>query len=104
MDRIPRITSATAVGPVQLLVAFEDGSERVYDCGPLLERPYYELLKNPAFFRAVRVDVGGCGISWNDDLDLSEYELWTNGKPVSNESHPRAAVGHTSRIGRPGQG
>jgi len=22
---------------------------------------------------------GGYGISWNDDIDLSEYELWTNG-------------------------
>jgi hypothetical protein len=29
--------------------------------------------------RAVRVDAGGYGVSWNDDLDLSEDELWVNG-------------------------
>ena len=75
MDRIPRIKSATAVASAQLLVAFEDGSKRVYDCGPLLDRPRFQFLKNPAFFQAVRVDVGGYGISWNDDLDLSEYEI-----------------------------
>jgi hypothetical protein len=38
------------------------------------------LLASPAFFNAVRVDPGGYGISWSDDIDLSEYELWTNGK------------------------
>jgi hypothetical protein len=82
MDAIPRIKSATAIGPTQLLVVFDDTSERVYDCEPLLDRPQFALLRTPAFFRAVRVDPGGYGISWNDAMDLSEYELWTNGTPV----------------------
>lgn len=30
-------------------------------------------------FRNVRVDSRGYGIVWNDDLDLSESELWLNG-------------------------
>ena len=82
MDHIPRITSATAMDSTHLLVVFENASERVYDCEPLLDRPQFALLRTPAFFRAVRVDPGGYGISWNDAMDLSEYELWTNGKPV----------------------
>ena len=85
MDRIPRITLATAIGPTQLHVVFDDASERIYDCGPLLDRPQFALLRTPAFFRAVRVDPGGYGISWNDAMDLSEYELWTNGKPLGKE-------------------
>lgn len=36
--------------------------------------------KNEAFFKSVKVDSGGYGVSWNDDIDLSEYELWVNGK------------------------
>jgi len=32
--------------------------------------------------KSVRVDSGGYGISWNDDVDLSEYEIWTNGVEV----------------------
>jgi len=92
MNGVPRIQSATPVGPTKLLVRFADGSERVYDCAPLLERPQFQLLKNPAFFRAVRVDPGGYGISWNDDLDLSEYELWTNGTPIATESQMRARL------------
>ena len=30
-------------------------------------------------FNHVCVDGGGYGASWNDDIDISEYELWTNG-------------------------
>jgi hypothetical protein len=39
----------------------------------------FRLLKDDAFFKAVHVDAGGYGITWNDNADLSEYELWTNG-------------------------
>jgi hypothetical protein len=54
--------------------------EKTYDCQPLLSRPQFQLLNTPAFFRAVRVDAGGYGVSWNDAIDLSEYELWTKGR------------------------
>jgi hypothetical protein len=63
----------------RLRVRFENGSEAIYDCRPLLSRPSFAPLADPAFFRTVRVDPGGYGISWNNDIDLSEHELWTNG-------------------------
>lgn len=91
MEQIPRIKAVAVIGATQLLIHFDNGGQRVYDCRPLLCRPQFHLLGNPAFFRAVRVDAGGYGISWSDDIDLSEYELWTNGKPVANESLQRTA-------------
>jgi Protein of unknown function (DUF2442). len=42
------------------------------------------LLRNEAFFKAVAVDPGGYGVSWNDQMDLSEYELWRNGVEVEH--------------------
>ena len=51
----------------------------MYDCKRLFQRPEFLLLKEEPFFKSVRVDVGGYGISWNDNIDISEYELWTNG-------------------------
>jgi len=73
------------MGCADLLIRFEDGTERVYDCRPILALPQFQLLTTPAFFRAVRVDAGGYGVSWNDEMDLSEYELWTKGTPTANE-------------------
>jgi hypothetical protein len=33
-----------------------------------------------------KVDSGGYGISWDDDCDLSENELWTRGNPITDQS------------------
>ncbi len=62
---------------------FLSGVVRRYHCRPLLSRPHFAPLQDPAFFRQVRVDPGGYGVSWNHEVDLSEYELWTNGRPAS---------------------
>ena len=83
MESPPRIEAVRSIGRTRLLIRFRNGEQRAYDCEPLLSRPQFRVLKDPAFFRAVHVDVGGYGISWNDDIDLSEYELWTNGTRVA---------------------
>ncbi len=85
MDRVPRIKSVAVVGTAKLLVHFEDGDQRVYDCGPLLDRPRFQLLSNPAFFRAVHVDAGGYGLSWNDDVDSSESSFGPMGSLLTAE-------------------
>jgi Protein of unknown function (DUF2442) len=84
MDRIPRIASIEIAGATELLVLFDNGAEKIYDVNPLLARPAFQPLANPAIFKTVRVDAGGYGISWNDDIDLSEYEIWTHGRDRAN--------------------
>ena len=37
-------------------------------------------------FEQAQVDNGGYGVSWNEDIDISEYELWDMGKTISNNS------------------
>lgn len=86
MDQPPRICSAIPISDTELLVQFDNSVEKVYDCGPLLVRPTFALLNNPVFFRAVKVDSGGYGVSWNDNIDLSEYELWSNGRQVAGHT------------------
>jgi hypothetical protein len=62
-----------------LLVQFTNGVEKIYDCAALWNKEMFQPLKNAAFFKSVKVDSGGYGISWNDEIDLSEYELWMHG-------------------------
>jgi hypothetical protein len=38
-------------------------------------------LENRAFFKNVQIETGGYAVSWNEDIDISEYELWVNSKP-----------------------
>jgi hypothetical protein len=86
MDAAPKIDAVRPVGEMRLLLRFHNGESRTYDCRPLLTRPEFRMLSDPGFFLTVKVDVGGYGISWNDDIDLSEHELWTHGEPVANSA------------------
>jgi len=78
----PRIKSVTPLTEKFLLVTFVNGIQKVYDCQRLLSLDRFQLLRNEAFFKSVTVDLGGYGVSWNDEMDLSEYELWNNGVKV----------------------
>lgn len=75
----PRVQAVRSVEGKRLLVTFVNGVNKVYDSNRILQLARFQLLRTEAFFRAVRVDEGGYGISWNDEMDLSEYELWHNG-------------------------
>ena len=64
----------------KLSVQFCEGVTKIYDVKPLFEQlPVFCALQNEEEFFCVAVDVGGYGIIWNDQLDLSCDELWENG-------------------------
>jgi hypothetical protein len=80
MATYPKVKSVTPLSGKQLFVTFTTGDTRVYDCAPLLNESSFYSLKDDAFFRNVHVDQTGYGVVWNDNVDLSESELWINGK------------------------
>ena len=88
----PRIKSVTPLEGRYLLTTFVNGIQKVYDCQRLLSLERFQLLRHEAFFKAVTVDPGGYGVSWNDEMDLSEYELWNNGVEVEQSAAGRQEV------------
>lgn len=78
----PKIVSVSPNDDYTLLVTFSDNKTKLYDINPLLTKNPFEQLKDKNLFFSVQVDVGGYGISWNDFIDLSEYELYTNSQEV----------------------
>lgn len=85
MATYPKVKSVTPLSGKQLFVTFTTGETRVYDCAPLLNDASFYSLKDDAFFKNVHVDQTGYGVVWNDYVDLSESELWINGKTeISN--------------------
>jgi hypothetical protein len=78
----PRVESVSAVDGNTLLVAFDNQQQRLYDITPLLSKEMFSPLRNQAFFKSVRVDAGGFAIVWDENIDISEYELWKNSQPI----------------------
>lgn len=83
-----------AVNPLpdyRLSVQFAEGITKEYDVKPLFEKwDAFTLLKDhPELFYDVKADVGGYGVIWNDEIDLSCNELFENGVTVETYSERR---------------
>ncbi len=77
-----KIKTVKALPNYILEVIFENDEIKYYDVKQLFEKwVIFENLKNvKGLFEQVKVDAGGYGISWNEELDLSCNELYSNGK------------------------
>lgn len=83
-----------AVNPLpdyRLSVQFEEGIIKEYDVKPLFKKwDAFAMFKDhPELFYNVGIDVGGYGVFWNDDIDLSCNELFENGVTVETYSERR---------------
>ena len=78
-----KVKEVVPLQDMRLCVRFANGSTKEYDVEKLAARfPQFAALEDGHLFEEVQVDVGGYGIVWNDDLDLSCDELWKNGVDV----------------------
>ncbi|MBQ7263398.1 MAG: DUF2442 domain-containing protein [Synergistaceae bacterium] len=79
-----KVKSVTPSSDLTLLVEFQDSSTRAYDVKPLLRKwqAFEALGYVPGLFEQVRVEAGGYGVSWNEDIDLSCDELYHGGRAL----------------------
>lgn len=79
-----KIKLVTPLKDFEVSVHFVEGITKIYDIKPLFSKikAFKKFKETPSLFYDVTVDVGGYGIIWNDDLDLSCDELFKNGKTV----------------------
>ena len=75
----PKIHCATAINHHVLSIEFNNGEKKLYDISPLLTKDMFLPLQNPDFFKNVQVEAGGYAVFWNEEIDISEYELWIHG-------------------------
>lgn len=79
-----KVKDVTPLPDFMLSVQFCEGVSKIYDVTPLISKwDMFKVLNDkPEIFGIVEVDVGGYGIIWDDDLNISRNELWANGVAV----------------------
>jgi len=77
----PKIQSLQPMDDYNLLVTFDNQQMRRYDVKPLLKQERFLALNNPVLFKQAQIETGGYAVCWNDELDVSEYEIWSHGVP-----------------------
>ena len=80
MTNYPKILNAKVLKPFLIEVLFDNNQNKVYDFTDLIEFEKFSKLSDYSLFKNLKVASGGYGIKWDDELDLSEAELWLNGK------------------------
>jgi hypothetical protein len=95
----PQITSVKPLADRRLLVGFDNGITKIYDCTPLLEHEPFRRLSDDVLFRGVKADPHGYGVVWTDEIDLAESELWLNGEAVDPDG--AGMLGHRDVGSRP---
>jgi hypothetical protein len=76
-----KVKNVTPFPNYTVYVEFLNGEKRNYDINPLFNKwmPFNSLREINGLFQQVKVDTGGYGISWNDEIDLECNELYYNG-------------------------
>lgn len=78
-----KIKNATELPDYKISIQFSEGVTKIYNVKELIEKnPRFENLKNKELFFSVEVDVGGYGVIWNDDIDISCDELFEKGETI----------------------
>ena len=82
MHNIPKISVAEIGENNSLLITFDNGIKKFYPSELIFKRSEFSILENSPMFKCLSIEPGGYAISWSDDLDISENELWLNGVAV----------------------
>ncbi len=79
----PRLTAVEPLEHFCLRLVYETGETKRFDVGPYISGPWYGQLKEPAYFRSVRLLPGGVGIEWSGGQDIAPHELYELSVPIS---------------------
>ena len=80
-----KITSLAMLPDYILLIGFACGEFKQFDLKPLMNKyPPFASLKNvDGLYEQAKIDAGGYGIVWNDDLDISAEGIYEKGVACS---------------------
>ena len=78
-----KITSVATLSNYILLVGFSTGEYKEFDLKPLIEKyePFKVFKEINGLFEQVKIDIGGFGLIWNDDLDIAADGIYEKGIP-----------------------
>ena len=78
-----KIKNVTPLQDFKLSIQFAEGITKIYDMKKLIDNnKMFSDLKDINLFNSVEVDIGGYGVIWNDDIDISCDELFENSKKI----------------------
>lgn len=79
-----KVKEVTPLEDLKLKVVFNNNVSKIYDVKKAMSyyEPFKEFEYNPYLFNQAKVDCGGCAVAWNEEVDITEWELWEMGENI----------------------
>ena len=58
----------------KLLLTFENGEIKEFDCGPLMDEKPFQVLKDMNYFKKAKIDYGT--LVWPNEIDIAPETLY----------------------------
>ena len=71
-----------ALPEFKLLIAFDNGEQRVFDVSPYLDHGIFHELRNPTIFNSVRINFDS--VEWANGADLCPEVLYRESVPLKD--------------------
>lgn len=95
MRSTPMLLEATPTVDFVVRVAFEDGTGGEVDLSYLVDyRGVFEPLRDPDYFRRLRVDSEAGTIVWPNDADIAPETLYAHARAGPPRRHEGSLSGH----------
>jgi hypothetical protein len=93
-----KVIQVKALDDYQLELSFNTGETRVFDVGPYLDKGIFTELRDPAYFRSVRLVFGS--IAWPNEQDFGPESLYVESRPVADRllQQPGSKLDNPQRV------
>ena len=79
---IKRVTTVYPLEGTKLIVWFQGGESRLFDCKKNLSRSEFAQIKKTSTFENVEVTAAGYAVSWNNEIDVTSKDLFEKGQHI----------------------
>lgn len=76
----PRVIAVEVINNHQLLITFNNQEKRLFDVSDYLDFPVFQVLRNPCYFKTVRVEHGT--LVWSEDVDFCPDTIYLKSLPI----------------------
>ncbi len=80
-----KITSLQTKENYILIAGFANNKVKKFDLKPYIDKyePFKQFIAQPNLFEKAKIDIGGYGVVWNDNLDISADGIYEKGVDYS---------------------
>ena len=82
---VPNPIEVRAIEKYKIYIKFKNGEEKILDMKEMLDKKYYQKLKDYEYFKNVKISKTGITIEWEDGEDLAPENLYYDSNAIKNK-------------------